>query len=142
MIHVVHTSFHFVSHPWANLHKKCILAKGKKHLNRGSNQPLHPPSPFLASVQMSVFLSKISGFPFTPYCLNIIEPRFEPRTARGRLFPPPTFDLRPSTFDHSDYSNHSDHPPHPETNMRNGVLNPPSSGRITVTPGRLSPAWM
>ena len=58
------------------------------YLNRGSNQPLHPPSPFLAPVQTPGFLSKISCFPFTQSCLDIIEPRFEQRTARGRFLSP------------------------------------------------------
>ncbi len=48
----------------------------------------HPPSPFLAPVQTPGFLSKITCFPFTSICLNIIEPRFEPRTMHATSFFP------------------------------------------------------
>ncbi len=80
-----------------DLHKKCDLPKGKRQLNRGSNELVHPPFPFLSPVQTPGFLSKISSFPFTPICLNIIEPHFEPPTARGRLLG--SADLRPLTID-------------------------------------------
>ncbi len=86
-----HASFHFMSPAGTDLRENYIMAKGKMHLNRASKKIPHPPSPFLSPVKTPGFLPEISGFPFTPYCLNIIEPRFEPRTARASL--------RPSTFD-------------------------------------------
>jgi hypothetical protein len=87
MIPVVHTSFH----TRVNLHKNRIMPKGKMRLNRASTRTPYPPFPFLAPVQMPGILSKISGFPFTQCCLDIIEPRFEPPTARGRLLGPASF---------------------------------------------------
>ncbi len=88
-----------------DLHKKCKMPKGKKHLNRGLNQPPYLPFPFLVPVQTPGFLSKITSFPFTANCLNIIEPRFEPPTLRAS----PTFDHFSSFPIH--YSPSSNHRP-------------------------------
>jgi hypothetical protein len=73
------------------------------YLNRGSIQLLHPPSPFLVPVQTPGFLPEIPCFTFTKNCLNIIEPRFEPQTARGRkahLHPSAKAASRESSFFH------------------------------------------
>ena len=79
-----------------------------QHLNRGSIPPPYLPSSFLLFSKTSYI-----GFPLTSppstNCLNIIEPRFEPPSARVKKthlhplvtfktkIPPPNY--RPSTFD-------------------------------------------
>jgi hypothetical protein len=95
MIPVVNTSFHTISPACANLHKKCNLPKGKMHINRGSNPPPYLPSPFLSFIKTPWAGMSMKNPPSTD-CLNIIEPLFEPPTARGRLFPPPSAKLASS----------------------------------------------
>jgi len=85
MIPIIHTPFHTVSIAGANLRENWNRAKGKPLLNRGSNQALSPHFPFLVPVQLAGISLKNLRFPFTPNCLNIIEPRFEPPSSRGRL---------------------------------------------------------
>jgi hypothetical protein len=94
MIPVVHTSFHTISPASANSHKKCIMPKGKMHINRGSNPPPYLPSPFLSFIKTPWVCMSMKNPPSTN-CLNIIEPLFEPPTARGRLIPPPIFLFQP-----------------------------------------------
>ena len=103
------SSRHYIKTPpkkGANMHEKRALPKGKQHLKRGSNRSgeaasgryrllqrheslepptLHPSSPFLAPLKTPRFLSKNSRFPLKNDCLDIIEPRIEPRTPRGRF---------------------------------------------------------
>ena len=121
MIPVIHTSFHPISHTLANLHKNCKMPKGKMHSNRGSTRTPYPPSLFLGPVKIPRILLKILGFPFTPNCLNIIEPRFEPLTARGRLWRP----AEPTIADRKlQIANRKSHISLPSTIRLPGLLSP------------------
>jgi hypothetical protein len=53
------------------------------HLNRGSNPPPYPPSSFLL-FSKTPYIGRQFKSPPSTNCLNIIEPRFEPRTPRGK----------------------------------------------------------
>ena len=68
----------------ANLPEYCIPAKGRKRLNRGSILPPYLPIPFLSSAKMPR-VGNFSKTPLSVSCMYRIEPRFEPRTTRGRL---------------------------------------------------------
>ena len=57
------------------------------HLNRGSNPLPYLPSPFL-SFSNKPDIGELQELPPSTNCLNIIEPRFEPQSPRGRLCRP------------------------------------------------------
>ncbi len=88
IIPLVHTSPQTTPQKCAVLPKNRALSKGKRQLIRGSNQSLNFSSPFLAPLKTPRFLSKNYRFPLKNDCLDIIEPRIEPRTPRGRFLSP------------------------------------------------------
>ncbi len=67
-----------------DLHKKCKMPKGKKHMNRGSNRPPYLPVPFLSSTKTPGVRRSLVTPPST-CCLNRIEPRFEPRARQPQV---------------------------------------------------------
>ena len=71
-----------------------------QHLNRGSTPPPYLPSSFLLFSKTPYIGFQLKSPPSTN-CLNIIEPRFEPPTARGRkarLHPSANAATRKSSF--------------------------------------------